>query len=240
MSRSTATRRSRSESSWPGRCAAVSATGVSGPDSDCQPCATWPRRRGQRQHRPRGLPAPGAEGPDRQPAGQRHVRRAHLPYRLRPRHDRGHSGTRGRGHRRGSARGRRGAVCRPPTAGASRGVDPTARDDEAATARRRALRTQIATLERAIAEIEAEHPGVGPAPAVTRRAAGPTLLSAEELERVRSALVRRLAAVQARSTSGRTGAAREGTSSWPRPSARPSASDKSNKRRAPGRARAQA
>ena len=63
-------------------------------------------------------------------------------------------------------------------------------------ARRRTLRAQIATLERAIGEMEAEHPGVAPLPGVTRRGPGPTLLSAEELERVRSTLVRRLATVQ--------------------------------------------
>jgi DNA-binding transcriptional regulator YhcF (GntR family) len=67
---------------------------------------------------------------------------------------------------------------------------------EAAPARRRALRAQIATLERAIGEIEAEHPGVAPRPTATRRLAGPTLLSTEELEQVRSTLVRRLAQVQ--------------------------------------------
>ncbi len=67
--------------------------------------------------------------------------------------------------------------------------------DEAA-ARRRALRTQIATLERAIAEMEAEHPGVAPRSTATRRGPGPTLLSAPELESVRSGLVRRLAQVQ--------------------------------------------
>ncbi len=64
-------------------------------------------------------------------------------------------------------------------------------------ARRRTLRAQIATLERAIGEMEAEHPGVAPLPGATRRGPGPTLLSAEELERVRSTLVRRLATVQA-------------------------------------------
>lgn len=69
----------------------------------------------------------------------------------------------------------------------------------AAAARRHALRAQIATLERAISEIEAEHPGVAPRPAATRRGRdrGPTLLSAQELEQVRSTLVHRLAAVQA-------------------------------------------
>ncbi len=52
-------------------------------------------------------------------------------------------------------------------------------------------------LERAIGEIEAEYPGVAPTPATGRRGPGPTLLSAEQLEQVRSGLVRRLAAVQA-------------------------------------------
>jgi DNA-binding transcriptional regulator YhcF (GntR family) len=69
--------------------------------------------------------------------------------------------------------------------------------DEQGAARRRALRAQIATLERAIGEIEAEHPGVAPRPAATRRGPGPVLLNAQELEQVRSGLVRRLAAVQA-------------------------------------------
>lgn len=64
------------------------------------------------------------------------------------------------------------------------------------SSRRRALRAQIATLERAIGEIETEHPGVAPAPSPTRRGPGPTLLSAQELERVRSTLVQRLALVQ--------------------------------------------
>ena len=71
------------------------------------------------------------------------------------------------------------------------------------------MRTQIATLERAIGEMEAEHPGVGPRPAAGRRAAGPTLLSAEELEQVRSALVHRLAAVQAAIDGLASDAARE-------------------------------
>jgi DNA-binding transcriptional regulator YhcF (GntR family) len=69
--------------------------------------------------------------------------------------------------------------------------------DEDAVARRRSLRAQIATLERAVGEIEAEHPGVAPRPTATRRGPGPTLLSAEELEQVRSGLVRRLTTVQA-------------------------------------------
>lgn len=78
--------------------------------------------------------------------------------------------------------------------GASASEKATA--EEAAVEHRRALRTQIATLERAIGEIEAEHPGVAPRPTATRSGPGPTLLSAEELEQVRSTLVRRLATVQ--------------------------------------------
>jgi DNA-binding transcriptional regulator YhcF (GntR family) len=72
----------------------------------------------------------------------------------------------------------------------------TGEESAGPAARRRALRAQIATLERAIAEMEAEHPGVAPRSTASRRGPGPTLLSAEELERVRSALVRRLAQVQ--------------------------------------------
>lgn len=80
------------------------------------------------------------------------------------------------------------------SANASTGADT----DVAAAAHRRALRAQIATLERAIGAMEAEHPGVAPPPDdATRSRGGPALLSAEELELVRSGLVHRLAAVQA-------------------------------------------
>ncbi len=82
----------------------------------------------------------------------------------------------------------------PAPPAAARGVE---REAEEPAARRRSLRSQIATLERAISEIEADHPGVAPPPVATRRGPGPTLLTAEELEEVRSALVHRLAAVQA-------------------------------------------
>jgi GntR family transcriptional regulator len=64
-------------------------------------------------------------------------------------------------------------------------------------ARRRALRGQIATLERTVAELEAEHPGVAPAPARSRRGIGPALLTGDELARVRGDLIRRLTVVQA-------------------------------------------
>lgn len=63
--------------------------------------------------------------------------------------------------------------------------------------RRRSLRGQIATLERTIAELEADRPGVAPKPSGARRGIGPALLSLEELGQVRAALIRRLAVVQA-------------------------------------------
>ncbi|HEX4436325.1 MAG TPA: GntR family transcriptional regulator [Solirubrobacteraceae bacterium] len=65
------------------------------------------------------------------------------------------------------------------------------------SARRRLLRAQIATLERTLAEMQATHPGLAPAPKQTPSARGPMLLDAAALERVRGDLVRRLAAIQA-------------------------------------------
>ncbi len=62
--------------------------------------------------------------------------------------------------------------------------------------RRRELRSQIAALEQTLSEIQARHPGLIPAPSEQVRHAGPRLLSAEELERVRTQLVRRLAAAE--------------------------------------------
>lgn len=73
---------------------------------------------------------------------------------------------------------------------------PPSGPEDDAVARRRALRAQIATLERAIAAMEAEHPGVAPAAGDTRVTDGPALLSARDLERVRAQLVHRLATVQ--------------------------------------------
>lgn len=68
--------------------------------------------------------------------------------------------------------------------------------DRSEAAKRRVLRRQIDSLERALGEIEAEHPGVAPRVSGGRRGVGPTLLSAQELEQTRTQLVRRLAAVQ--------------------------------------------
>jgi DNA-binding transcriptional regulator YhcF (GntR family) len=62
--------------------------------------------------------------------------------------------------------------------------------------RRRGLREEIATLERAIGELETRHPGVAPASGRAVSVAGPAMLGTGELEDVRTQLVRRLASVQ--------------------------------------------
>ena len=69
--------------------------------------------------------------------------------------------------------------------------------EQSEQARRRSLRGQIAAFERAIAELEADHPGVAPSPPRSRRGIGPVLLTVEELARVRTDLIRRLTIVQA-------------------------------------------
>ncbi|HST33576.1 MAG TPA: winged helix-turn-helix domain-containing protein [Solirubrobacteraceae bacterium] len=71
-----------------------------------------------------------------------------------------------------------------------------AAEEQSEQARRRSLRGQIAAFERAIAELEADHPGVAPAPPRSRRGIGPVLLTVEELARVRTDLIRRLTVVQ--------------------------------------------
>jgi GntR family transcriptional regulator len=68
--------------------------------------------------------------------------------------------------------------------------------DRSEADRRRQLRVQIASLERTLGEIEAEHPGVAPPSPQTRRGIGPALLSSQELEQVRALLLRRLTTVQ--------------------------------------------
>jgi DNA-binding transcriptional regulator YhcF (GntR family) len=65
-----------------------------------------------------------------------------------------------------------------------------------AAERRKELRAQIAALEQTLSELQALHPGLIPAPSKPLRHAGPRLLSVQELERVRMALVRRLAAAE--------------------------------------------
>jgi DNA-binding transcriptional regulator YhcF (GntR family) len=62
--------------------------------------------------------------------------------------------------------------------------------------RRRRLRTQIAVLERTLAEIEVAHPGLVPAQSTPPRGRGPRLLDTAELEQVQTYLIRRLAAIQ--------------------------------------------
>jgi DNA-binding transcriptional regulator YhcF (GntR family) len=82
----------------------------------------------------------------------------------------------------------------------ARSSDETA--DFSEVGQRRLLRRQIAAFESALGEIEAANPGVAPASvappsAQTPLGGGPALLSAQELEQVRTLLVRRLATVQA-------------------------------------------
>lgn len=68
-------------------------------------------------------------------------------------------------------------------------------DEEAE--RRRQLRDQIAGLEQTLGELEAGHPGVAPTmPTATHGGSAPRLLDVDELEQVRTALVRRLAILQ--------------------------------------------
>jgi DNA-binding transcriptional regulator YhcF (GntR family) len=74
---------------------------------------------------------------------------------------------------------------------------PISETEKVAAARRATLRTQITVLERALGELEATYPGVVPPSNPTRLHAGPRLLNAAELERVRAGSVRRLASVQA-------------------------------------------
>ena len=73
----------------------------------------------------------------------------------------------------------------------------TGQPADRAAERRRALRQQIAALERTLGELEARHPGVAPVGEGGRAGIGPTLLDAAELEGVRTGLLRRLADVQA-------------------------------------------
>jgi DNA-binding transcriptional regulator YhcF (GntR family) len=62
--------------------------------------------------------------------------------------------------------------------------------------RRKELRAQIAALEQALSEIQTRHPGLIGAPSRASRYAGPRLLDVEELEQVRTSLLRRLAAAE--------------------------------------------
>ncbi len=74
--------------------------------------------------------------------------------------------------------------------------EPPAQPADEAAERRRLLRTQIAGLERTLGELEAAHPGLGPAPIQTPASVGPALLSSEQLEQVLALLVHRLTAIQ--------------------------------------------
>jgi GntR family transcriptional regulator len=76
-------------------------------------------------------------------------------------------------------------------------VEPgVVRQEDGQLERRRRLRTQIAALEQALAEIEVAHPGLLAPPRASRRGRGPRLLEADELEQVQTDLIRRLATIQ--------------------------------------------
>jgi DNA-binding transcriptional regulator YhcF (GntR family) len=78
-----------------------------------------------------------------------------------------------------------------PEAGAEQSAEQTALEQ------RRLLRNQIAAFESALGQIEAAHPGVAPPAAPMGLGTGPALLGTQELEHVRTMLVRRLAIVPA-------------------------------------------
>jgi DNA-binding transcriptional regulator YhcF (GntR family) len=81
----------------------------------------------------------------------------------------------------------------PPAGAAGQASDTSAaRTSE----RRHELRAQIAALEQTLSEIQARHPDLIPAPPERVRHGSPHLLSVEELEQVRTQLVRRLAAAE--------------------------------------------
>jgi DNA-binding transcriptional regulator YhcF (GntR family) len=69
--------------------------------------------------------------------------------------------------------------------------------EPSALEQRRRLREQIAAFESALGQIEAANPGVAPPASTMGLGAGPALLGTEQLEHVRTMLVRRLALVQA-------------------------------------------
>ena len=81
------------------------------------------------------------------------------------------------------------------------------RPPQAEAQRRNALRGEIAALDRVLSGLEAAHPRLLQPPPHAGRSRGPSLLTAAELEAVRSQLVRRLAAIQEKIDGGRDEAA---------------------------------
>lgn len=76
-------------------------------------------------------------------------------------------------------------------------AEPLSDPFAAGAGRRRELRTQIAALEQALSELRWEHPELASAPpGIPARHDGPRLLSVEELEQVRTQLVRHLASAE--------------------------------------------
>jgi DNA-binding transcriptional regulator YhcF (GntR family) len=81
--------------------------------------------------------------------------------------------------------------------------------------RRRRLREQIAALELTLGEMEAKYPGVAPRFSEAGRDTGPVLLETDELERIRTEMVRRIVIVQA--AIDRLGAEETGVEEKPEP-----------------------
>jgi hypothetical protein len=81
--------------------------------------------------------------------------------------------------------------------------------------RRRRLREQIAALELTLGEMEAKYPGVAPRFSEASRDTGPVLLETDELERIRTEMVRRMVIVQA--AIDRLGADETGVEEKPEP-----------------------
>ncbi len=75
-------------------------------------------------------------------------------------------------------------------------AEPYPASGDSAAEQRRALRAQIAALERTLVEMEAAYPGLLATSPATSAGIGPALLSVDELEHVRAGLVRRLATIQ--------------------------------------------
>jgi DNA-binding transcriptional regulator YhcF (GntR family) len=126
--------------------------------------------------------------------------------------------------------------------------EPTSPTRDQENRRREAIRAEIATLERLLGTLEATHPGIvsRSQPSRPQRRRGPKLLSAEELEAVRSGLTHQLATVQAaidRAAAERAESPRKRASSTsqrqvsePTPTKKP-AQPAAKKRRKPGPSR---
>ncbi len=96
-----------------------------------------------------------------------------------------------------AAREARQTGCDPREVAAALYVEQGPPPAEGGAERRRKLRTQIAILERVLARLEAEHPGLASPSRGPSSGRGPRLLDEQELELAQTHLIRRLAALQA-------------------------------------------